>query len=104
MFARLLALSGGFVFLAVVSTLARLLSYFACILAAPRLDRQFAAHRGWPRRLLFPGIAAALCIWAASQSKAGEWRTLALLVGAGSKLYWVARRASGPLATVAPPG
>ena len=104
MFARLLALSGGFVFLAVVSTLARLLSYFACMLAAPRLDRQFAAHRGWPRRLLFPGIAAALCIWAASQSKAGEWRTLALLVGTGAMLYWVARRASGPSDTVAPPG
>ena len=103
-FALLLALSGGFVFLAVVSTLARLLSYFACILAAPRLDRQFAAHRGWPRRLLFPGIAAALCIWAASQSKAGEWRTLALLVGTGAMLYWVARRASGRSDTVAPPG
>ena len=102
-FALLLAVSGSFVFLAVVSTLARLLSYFACILAAPRLDRIFEAHRDWPRRLLFPGIAAALCIWAASQSKAVEWRTLALLVGAGAMLYWVARRASGPSDAVAPP-
>ena len=102
-FALLLALSGGFVFLAVVSTLARLLSYFACILAAPRLDRIFEVRRGWLRRLLFPGIAAALCIGAASQSKAVEWRTLALLVGRGVMLYWVARRASGPSDTVAPP-
>ena len=91
-FVLLLALSGGFVFLAVVSTLARLLSYFACILAAPRLDRQFAAHRGWPRCLLFPGIAMALCIWAASQSKASEWRSLAMLTAVGAILYLIAAR------------
>ncbi|MEO7786460.1 MAG: APC family permease [Sphingomicrobium sp.] len=91
-FALLLAVSGSFVFLAVVSTLARLLSYLACILAAPRLDRQFAAHRAWPRRLLFPGIAITLCIWAASQSKASEWRSLALLTAAGAILYLIAAR------------
>lgn len=88
----LLALSGSFVFLAVVSTLARLFSYFGCILAAPRLDRMFAAPRAWPRRLLFPAIAAALCIWAASQSRASEWQGLALLAAAGTALYLFAAR------------
>ena len=73
------------------------------ILAAPRLDGIFEVRRGWLSRLLFPGIATALCIGAASQSKAVEWRTFALFVGAGAMLYWVARRASGPSDTVAPP-
>lgn len=90
-FSLALALSGSFVLLAVVSTLARLSSYLGCILAAPRLDRQFGAHRGWPRRLLFPLIAAALCVGAASQSKTEEWRGLALLSLVGVLLYFIAR-------------
>ena len=92
MFALFLALSGSFVFLAVVSTLARLASYFGCILAAPRLDRMFAAPRAWPHRLLFPAVAGLLCLWAASQSKASEWRSLALFVAIGAALYLIAAR------------
>jgi basic amino acid/polyamine antiporter, APA family len=95
-----LALSGTFVFLAVVSTLARLASYLGCILAAPRLDRQFGAHRGWPRRLLFPLIAGALCVGAASQSKAAEWRGLALLSLVGVVLYFIARRRPPPAVSI----
>ena len=87
-----LALSGTFVFLAVVSTLARLGSYFGCILAAPRLDRKFGGQRDWSRRWLFPLIGGALCVGAASQSKAEEWRGLALLAALGLLLYFVARR------------
>ena len=90
--AMALALSGTFVFLAVVSALARLFVYLGCIAAAPRLDRQFGEHRAWPRRLLLPAIGAGLCIWAMSQSNAGEWRAVALLTLAGALLYFVARR------------
>lgn len=93
----LLALSGSFVFLVIVSTLARLFSYFGCILAAPRLDRMFAARRAWPRRLVVPAIGGALCIWAASQSKASEWQGLALLVVAGTILYVLAARKAAPV-------
>lgn len=92
LFALLLAISGSFVFLAIVSTLARLLSYLACTLAAPRLDRHFGSHRAWPRRLLFPAVAVALCVWAMSQSKPAEWRSLAMLALVGAALYLVARR------------
>ena len=87
-----LALSGGFVVLAVVSTLARLLSYFACTLAAPRLDRHFGETRTWPRRWLFPAIAVLLCLYAASQSKASEWRSLAALTIVGALLFLIASR------------
>ena len=90
--AMALALSGTFVFLAVVSALARLFAYLACIFAAPRLDRQFGTVRPWPRRLLFPAIGAALCLWAMTQTKPEEWRSLALLAGVGAILYFLARR------------
>lgn len=89
-----LALSGTFVFLAVISALARLFAYLGCIAAAPVLDRQFGARRPWPRRLLFPLIAAALCLWAMTQTKADEWQSLGLLALAGAILYLVARRSS----------
>ena len=90
--AMALALSGTFVFLAVVSALARLFAYLGCILAAPRLDRHFGTRRPWPRRLLFPAIGAALCLWAMTQTKPDEWRSLALLAGVGAILYFLARR------------
>ena len=90
--AMALALSGTFVFLAVVSALARLFAYLGCILAAPRLDRHFGTRRPWPRRLLFPAIGAALCLWAMTQTKPEEWRSLALLAGVGAILYFLARR------------
>lgn len=92
--AMALALSGTFVFLAVISALARLFAYLGCIAAAPVLDRQFGARRPWPRRLLFPLIAAALCLWAMTQTKADEWQSLGLLALAGAILYLVARRSS----------
>lgn len=88
--AMALAVSGTFVFLAVVSTLARLLSYAGCILAAPRLDRIFGDHRRWPRRILWPVIAGALCVAGATQSTAGEWRSLGMLVAVGVMLYFIA--------------
>lgn len=90
--AMILALSGTFVFLAVISALARLFAYLGCIAAAPVLDRQFGTRRPWPRRLLFPIIAAVLCLWAMTQTKPDEWQSLGLLALAGAILYLVARR------------
>ena len=90
--AMALALSGTFVFLAVVSALARLFVYLGCIAAAPRLDRQFGAYRAWPRRLLLPAVGAGLCVWAMTQSNAAEWRAVGLLALAGASLYLVAGR------------
>ena len=90
--AMALALSGTFVFLAVVSSIARLFAYLGCILAAPRLDQEFGIRRPWPRRLLFPIVGAAICLWAMTQTKPDEWMTLALLSVVGAGLYLVARR------------
>ena len=92
-----LALSGKFVFLAVVSALARLFAYLGCIVAAPRLDRQFGVRRAWPRRLLFPIIGATLCLWAMTQTQPKEWLAITALSVAGALLYLTARRRKAPL-------
>jgi amino acid transporter len=89
--AMALALSGTFVFLAIVSALARLFAYLGCIAAAPVLDRQFGTRRPWPQRWLFPAIGAALCLWAMTQTKVEEWQMVGLLAMGGVVLYFIAR-------------
>ncbi len=80
----LLAVTGSFVWLAVVSTLARLFVYAASILALPTLER-----RRWTWPLMLPGLA--ICLWAAFQSEARSWITLGVLLALGAVLYAVAR-------------
>ncbi len=84
-----LAVTGSFLWLAIVSTLARLFVYGASIAALPKAERPGAAT--WAM------IAAALavCLWAAAQSKWQSWAMLAGLVIAGLLLYAVARRQAG---------
>ena len=84
-----LALSGSFVFLAVVSSLARLFAYFACVAAVPRLDA-IAGHMRWGRGVALPLAAGSLCLWAAAQSKPNEWLTFGAFVVTGTVLYGLA--------------
>ncbi len=97
-----LALSGSFVWLAVVSTLARLFVYAASIAALPAARRQAGLATGI-------GVAATMaggllvCLWAAAQSTAASWAMLAGLLTVGLLLYALAARrgaASGTAATV----
>ncbi|HUP66988.1 MAG TPA: amino acid permease, partial [Sphingomicrobium sp.] len=86
-FAGLLAISGGFVWLAVVSTLARMLLYPLTILAlafAPARPRLTAFH--WATGAA--GIA--ICLWGATQADLKAWLTLGTLVAIGSVLYALA--------------
>ena len=87
-----LAISGSFVWLAVVSTLARMIIYAVTITALPRAPLKppvtaFAVISG--------AIAILLCAWAAYQADAAAWTTLAALTVAGALLYAIARRATG---------
>jgi len=86
----LLAVSGSFVWLAVVSVLARLVVYAACLLALPRTEREAAGRPALWMAAVVPGLL--VCLWAASQSAWPAWRTLILLLAAGLALYAVARR------------
>lgn len=85
-----LALSGTFVTLAVISTVARLFSYLVCIAAVPRLD-SLAGQTRWGRGIILPLAAAALCLWAASHSKPNEWQAFAAFLVVGTFLYAAAR-------------
>jgi amino acid transporter len=83
-FIALLALSGSFVWLAVVSTLARMIVYSISIASLLRLER------GKPLIWLMVAIAIAVCAWAAMQSAWPSWRLLLFLVGVGTLLYALA--------------
>jgi amino acid transporter len=85
-----LALSGTFVTLAIISSLSRLFAYLTCIAAVPRLDFKKGRVR-LLRGLLLPLVAGSLCIWAASQSDVAEWRAFLAFLLTGSFLYLVAR-------------
>jgi len=76
--------------LAVISTVARLFTYLACIAAVPRLDA-LAGKLRWGRGILLPLAAGGLCLWAASHSKYDEWRAFAAFLLAGTFLYLLAR-------------
>jgi APA family basic amino acid/polyamine antiporter len=90
-FAVALALSGSFVWLAVVSTLARMIVYAVTIAALPRAPggRRLQWHH-W----LLGALGIAVCIWVASQADTKAWLTLGALSGAGLLLYAVAARGS----------
>lgn len=87
LFSALLAISGSFVWLAVVSTLARMFVYAVTIASLPRAPerpRVTAAH--W----ISGAVGIAVCAWAAAQADARAWITLGALAGAGLLLYTLA--------------
>jgi hypothetical protein len=81
-----LALSGGFVWLAVVSTLARMAVYAVTIAAWLKIERRGVG--GVSLGLL--GIL--LCLAVSTQATFAAWATLAALLVAGLPLYIFARR------------
>lgn len=88
LFAGALAVSGSFVWLAVISTLARMIVYSVTIAALPRAPgrrRLGAVH------YLVGALGMLVCVWAASQADAKSWLTLGALAAAGLVLYAVAR-------------
>jgi amino acid transporter len=91
--AAALALSGSFVWLAVVSTLARMVVYSASLAALPAAERREGGRFGLGLALAVPGLL--VCLWAAAQSDWPAWRMLLALLAAGLLLYALARRASG---------
>lgn len=84
LFTATLAVSGGFVWLAVVSTLARMFVYSVTIAALP-----WAPHRPQVRAMYWVSgaLGILLCAWAAAQADAKAWMTLAVLSGGGLILY-----------------
>lgn len=85
-----LALSGSFVWLAVVSTLARMIVFSVSFAALPAAERQ--AGKGVGLRVLAMMLPAlAICLWAAAQSEWRSWAMLAALLALGCGLYGAAK-------------
>ena len=86
-FATALAISGSFVWLAVVSTLARMTVYAVTIMALPRApgDRLLRWYH-W----LLGALGILVCIWVALQAERAAWATLGALAAAGALLFAVA--------------
>ena len=84
-----LAISGSFVWLAVISTLARMIVYSITILALPRAPER-PAHIS-PSHWLLASIGVLVCIVVAAQADAKAWLTLGALAAAGLLLYLLAR-------------
>ncbi len=85
-----LALSGSFIWLAVVSTLARLLSYILGVAALPVLEKriettedQFRLRGGY----FVPAVALILCAWLVTFASMTAWLTTAAFFVLGSVLY-----------------
>ena len=93
--ALVLSLSGSFVWLAVIATLARLLGYILSVAALPVLERtmeptedQFRLPGGY----LIPALALILCLWLTTFASMTAWLTTAGFFALGSVLYFVSAK------------
>ena len=91
--ALLMALTGSFVWLAVLGTIARLFLFLLVYLSLPKL-RADAGERALPPPLLSLVLllASALCLWAIAQTERDAWAMLLSCAGVGSLLYLLAKR------------
>ena len=93
-FVAALAISGSFVWLAVISTLARMIVYSVTILALPRAPQRHgtigAAHWG------MAALGILICALVAAQADLKAWLTLAALSAAGLLLYAFTPRIGTP--------
>ena len=90
--ALVLGLTGSFVFLAVASTVVRLLGYMICIAAIPAVRRKAddeARERAFrlPGGYLIPVLAFAICVWMLWYAKAESWIAVGILLAIGFALY-----------------
>ena len=94
--AFVLAAAGSFVWLAGLSVLARLLIYAGCLAALPALRRRAAAvQRAMRRRAgrLILTLALGVCLVLLTQVRARDWLVTGAMLGVGTVLHALARRA-----------
>jgi amino acid transporter len=92
-FGLALALTGSFIWLAIISTLVRLLTYMVCIAALPRIMRSAESHADLfrlPGGMLIPALALLLCLWLTAQASLDAWLMTGAFFALGSVLYYLA--------------
>lgn len=87
-----LAVSGSFVWLAVISTLARMIVYAATIMALPRAPNRPA--RITASHWAIAAIGVIVCVVVGAQADGTAWLTLGALSAAGLVLYLLTQRGS----------
>jgi amino acid transporter len=94
-FSIVLALSGGFVWLAAMSTVVRLLVYVMCIATLPRLHRLVGEREGQfrlPGGMSVPLLALAVSIWLMTHAPLKSWLITAAFMAVGTILYVFTQR------------
>ena len=92
-----LALSGSFVWLAVVGTLARLLSYILGVAALPILEKKIEKTEDQfhlPGGYIVPALALILCLWLVTFASLTAWLTTAGFFIMGCVFYLASTRRS----------
>jgi amino acid transporter len=95
-FSAVLALSGGFVWLAAMSTVVRLLVYVGCIATLPILHRKIGERPGQfqlPGGMIIPVLALLPSLWLASHASLKSWLVAGAFMAAGALLFTLTRRA-----------
>jgi len=90
LFAILLSLSGGFVFLAVMSTAVRLLVYVMCILTLPMLHKKLGEYEvqfSLPGGMAIPILAFLLTLWLMTHASLQSWLATGGFMLLGGVLY-----------------
>lgn len=92
--ALILALSGSFVFLAVASSVVRLLGFMICIASLPAIRRKAEMQSSEQSYRLkggytIPFIGLLICFWLTMQSKAESWVVVSVLLVIGWSLYFL---------------
>jgi APA family basic amino acid/polyamine antiporter len=96
-FSIVLALSGGFVFLAVMSTVVRLMVYVMCIATLPVLHKKHAEYEGQFRLyggMLVPVVAFIVSIWLMTHASLKSWVATGVFMILGGVLYYITNRRS----------
>ncbi|WP_448213027.1 APC family permease [Colwellia sp. MEBiC06753] len=93
-FAAILAISGSFIWLAVISSLARLIGYFIAIASLLKFHSRLQQQNAWvlPLGKLIPLLALMVCIWLATTASSGVWLTTLLFCGVGSVMFYASKQ------------
>jgi amino acid transporter len=102
LFSIVLALSGGFVFLAVMSTVVRLMVYVMCITTLPVLHRKLGEYEGQFRLvggMAIPVLALLLSVWLMTHASQKSWLVTGGFMILGSIMFAFTRRKQAVHAT-----
>ncbi len=93
----ILTISGSFVLLAAMSSVARMLIYATCIASLPKIERaadEETRNNAYkiPGGMIIPVIGIAFSLWAAAQSSLEGWKILGIMALVGTVLYLISKR------------